>query len=83
MADYRERFTLPDALRRRLITEDETADFLHIKPETLATWRCMKRYALPYVRVGRSIRYRPSDVEKFLAERTVSMETAAEESGND
>jgi hypothetical protein len=61
---------------RRLLTELETATYLCVKPETLATWRSTRRYALPYVRVGRAIRYKPADVERFLAERTVGTDPA-------
>jgi hypothetical protein len=55
-----------------LLTEEQTAEYLGLRPETLATWRCTKRYSLPYVKVGRSIRYRPVDVENFVTERTVA-----------
>ncbi len=61
-----------NSLQRPLLTEVETAAYLGLKPETLATWRCTHRYPLPFIRVGKAIRYRPSDVEKFLAERTVA-----------
>jgi excisionase family DNA binding protein len=54
-----------------LLTAVETANYLGIKPETLNTWRCTRRYSLPFVRVGRAIRYRLSAVESFLASRTV------------
>lgn len=54
-----------------LLTEAETAAWLGLKPETLATWRSTRRYALAYVRVGRSIRYRRRDIECFLRKRTV------------
>jgi excisionase family DNA binding protein len=74
---------MPDPMLRRLLTEDETADYINVKKETLTTWRCTQRYALPYIRVGRAIRYRISDVEKFLAERTVSMANAADNKGTD
>jgi len=55
-----------------LLNEEETARYLGLRPQTLATWRSSRRYALPYIRVGRAIRYRREDVEKFLAGRTVS-----------
>jgi predicted site-specific integrase-resolvase len=58
--------------QRKLLNESETAAYLGLRPETLATWRSTNRYRLPYLRVGRAIRYRPSDVEKFLKERTVA-----------
>ena len=55
-----------------LLTEAEAAAFLSLKAETLATWRCTKRYSLPFIRVGRAIRYRMSDVEDFLSRGTVN-----------
>jgi hypothetical protein len=50
----------------------QTAAAINVTAGTLAVWRCTKRYALRYVRVGRKIRYRPQDVEAFLASRTVA-----------
>jgi predicted site-specific integrase-resolvase len=48
-----------------------SAEFLGVKEQTLATWRCNGRYPLPFIRVGRRIRYRISDLEAFLESRTV------------
>jgi excisionase family DNA binding protein len=59
---------------QRLLTENETAEYLQIKPNTLATWRSTKRYRLPFIRVGRVVRYRVEDLERFLTERTVGSE---------
>jgi predicted DNA-binding transcriptional regulator AlpA len=53
---------------------NETANQLRIAPETLAVWRCTKRYDLPWVKVGRRVFYRQSDIEAFIAKRTVSLE---------
>ena len=50
-----------------LLTAEETAEILGVKPQTLAVWRCAKRYRLPYLKLGRSIRYRLDDVESFIA----------------
>ena len=58
-------------LHQTLLTEDETAAILKLKPETLATWRSTKRYPLSYIKVGRAIRYRAADVDRFLSKRTV------------
>ena len=55
-----------------LLTETEAAELLGIKPQTLSVWRCNKRYALPFIRVGRLVRYRRSACELFLEERTVN-----------
>lgn len=43
-----------------------TAERLGVKEPTLATWRSKKRYPLRYVKIGKLIRYRQSDIEAFL-----------------
>ncbi|MDZ4145690.1 MAG: helix-turn-helix domain-containing protein [Burkholderiales bacterium] len=53
-----------------LRNEVESAQFLGVKPTTLQIWRCTKRYPLPYIKVGRLVRYRQSDLEAFLNLRT-------------
>ena len=55
-----------------LLDEKEAADFLKLASNTLSVWRSTKRYPLPYVRVGRCVRYRRADLEKFIAENTVT-----------
>lgn len=58
--------------RDRLLTRDEAADFLGLRnARTLEVWASTNRYGLPYVKVGRSVRYRLSDLERWLEERTV------------
>lgn len=52
-----------------LLTREEAAAFLSIKPQTLAVWHTTRRYNLPVVKVGRAVRYRLSDLEKFVASR--------------
>ena len=59
------------ATRPKLLTEAEAADYLGVEPQTLCAWRCTRRYNLPFIKVGRLVRYRPEDVEAFLEERTV------------
>ncbi|MCC6297094.1 MAG: helix-turn-helix domain-containing protein [Pseudomonadales bacterium] len=57
-----------------LLTEDEAAQLLKIQPATLACWRVKGRPHLPFVRVGRCVRYRRQDIlvfiERHLAEST-------------
>ncbi|HUT90021.1 MAG TPA: helix-turn-helix domain-containing protein [Thermoguttaceae bacterium] len=59
--------TLPD-----LLTRPQAAEFLGVRVQTLAAWACSGRYSLPMVKVGRCVKYRLSDLEKFLADRTVT-----------
>lgn len=49
----------------------KAAAFLGISKETLSVWRCTKRYALPYFKVGRLIKYREADLVAFLESRRV------------
>jgi hypothetical protein len=59
-----------------LLTEIQAANLLKIKPGTLNSWRCLGRHALPYIRVGHAIRYRRSDLERWLVDRTVTSTSA-------
>jgi hypothetical protein len=34
---------------------------------SLAKWRCQKSKALPFVKIGRKVYYRVSDIEAFIA----------------
>lgn len=65
------RSTAP-TLSEPLLTEQQAAEVLCIRPGTLACWRVTKRYPLPYVKIGRSVRYRRSDLEAFAASREQS-----------
>ncbi|KAA2242007.1 helix-turn-helix domain-containing protein [Chitinophaga agrisoli] len=49
-----------------LLTRKEAAKYLNISPGTLAVWDCTKRYDLKPLKVGRAVRYRLSNLEKFL-----------------
>ncbi len=54
-----------------LLSNDEAADYLDISGGTLEVWRCTKRYVIPYIKVGRNVRYRKISLDKFLSDRTV------------
>jgi excisionase family DNA binding protein len=61
-----------------LMTRQEAARFLQVNAQTLASWACNGRYKIPFMRVGRAIRYRRSDLESWLASRTVNGEVCNE-----
>lgn len=52
-----------------LITPREVARSLSVAEETLASWRSRKKPHLPFLKVGRLVRYRRSDLVAFV-ERT-------------
>ena len=49
-----------------LMTVDEAAAYLRLAPWTLRHWVCQKR--IPYVRLGRSVRFRRKDMERFVTQ---------------
>ena len=55
-----------------IMDREQAAQFIGVKPQTLSVWATTGRYQLPYIKVGRSVRYRKSDLEAFLASRTVT-----------
>lgn len=52
------------------VDDKQAAEVLDVKPATLAVWRSTGRYRLPYLKVGRLVKYRISDLAEFLARRT-------------
>lgn len=55
----------------KLLSRQQAAEFLGVTKGTLEVWACTKRYNLPYVKVGKLVKYRQSDLIKFLDGRTV------------
>lgn len=56
--------------KNKLLKRKEAAEFLGIAEQTLAVWSCKKKYDLPIIKIGRSVRYRLSDIEEFLERNT-------------
>jgi predicted site-specific integrase-resolvase len=52
----------------------QAAEVLGVTEDTLAVWRCTKRYPLPYVKIGRKVFYRAEDLQNFIDARTVVVE---------
>jgi excisionase family DNA binding protein len=55
-----------------LLSTEEAARQLGVTPGTLTVWRATRRYPLRFIKVGRKVRYRASDLEDFLEARTQS-----------
>jgi excisionase family DNA binding protein len=54
-----------------LMTRTEAAKYLALQPQTLAAWACKGRNVIPFIKHGKYVRYRRSDLEAFLADHTV------------
>lgn len=57
-----------------LLTNEESASYLGVAPNSLAVWRTTKRYALPYIKVARLVKYRQTDLDPWLESRTMKCE---------
>jgi excisionase family DNA binding protein len=59
------------AISDPLLTRTQAAQFLDVSAEALAVWASTKRYKLPFIKIGRKVRYRQSHLDEFLRSRTV------------
>ena len=54
----------------KLISAKEAASYLGVTEGTLSVWRTTHRYHIKYVKIGHLIKYRISDLEAWIHERT-------------
>ena len=59
-----------DNMENNLLDEKQAAEVLTVEPGTLSVWRSTGRYSIPFVKVGRRVRYRRSDLLAWLESRT-------------
>jgi len=55
----------------RLLTRKQAAEILGCKPCTLAAWASTGRAGPRITKVGRLVRYRQSEIDRYLEQRTV------------
>jgi excisionase family DNA binding protein len=56
----------------RLLNTAEAARFLGVSRGTLVAWRFHARYGLPYICIGRNIRYSEENLLAWLEQRKVN-----------
>ena len=61
----------------RLVTEAEAAAILSTTPGTLKQDRHAGGFGLPFVRLGRAIRYDLAEIERYIEANTVRPDEAA------
>lgn len=57
---------------QELLDTKQAANYLGVTPRTLEVWRCVKRHDIPYIKVGRLVKYRQGDLDTWLESRMVS-----------
>lgn len=62
---------IPNNQTPKLISAGETANILGLKESTLAQFRWRGDKRLPWVKLGKSIRYKLSDIEEFIERSTI------------
>lgn len=55
-------------IQHELVKEQAAAEFLKLGLQTLRNDRNTRRLGIPYLKIGRSIRYSLNDLEKFLSD---------------
>lgn len=56
-----------------LLDTEKAASYLGCEASTLENWRCTKRHQIPYIKVGRLVKYRKDDLDAWIASRTVEV----------
>ena len=55
-----------------LLSRREAAAYLGVAEQTLAIWKCTKRQQLPFVKIGKLVKYRKQDLDEFIAKNLQS-----------
>lgn len=63
--------------RERLLTDLEACEYLRIRNRQLYAWRIQG--LIPFIRIGRALRYRQSDLDRALDALTVGGNTTCDE----
>jgi excisionase family DNA binding protein len=54
-----------------LLDRVEAAKYLGVSPGTMCVWVSRKQYDLPYIKVGKYVKYKVEDLNKFIETRTM------------
>lgn len=55
-----------------LLNEVQAAAILDTSVGTLQVWRSTGRYKIPFIKIGRNVRYKRADLEAWIESRTRS-----------
>ena len=56
---------IPLGSKEKMLSRKEAAEFLGLRENTLAIWAIKKRYDLPMYKVGKNVKYKITDLQKF------------------
>lgn len=55
-----------------MLNREDAAKYLGISSSTLANWACTRKFNIPYIRLGKAVRYRKSDLDAFIESNAVT-----------
>ncbi len=55
----------------RLLSTEKAAELLSIPASTLSKWRSTGQVRIPFVKIGRQIKYRTTDLRRFIESSTI------------
>lgn len=58
----------------KLITAKQVSDLLEVKPATVYDW--VKRKAIPYVKLGRLVRFKKNEIFRWVDTKTIRPKTS-------
>lgn len=56
---------------------EQAAEYLDLTTRTLANWRCRGYPYLPYIKLGRCIKYRQSDLDAYIEKHSHHIDEVA------
>lgn len=59
-------------MEEKLLNRKEAAEYLGVSFHTLAFWKCKKRFEIPTVKMGKLVKYRLSDLRRFVESRLIT-----------
>ena len=63
---------MPEVILNDLLTAEQVSAITGLSEETLAQWRSRKR-GIAYLKIGRTVRYDPAEVQAYLERCRVSV----------
>lgn len=54
-----------------LLSREEAAAYLGVKPQTLAVWACRRTAGPPFFKIGARVKYRQADLDAWIESRRV------------
>lgn len=60
-----------------LLTPEQAAQYLAVSPRTLAKWRSTGENNIPFIKIGKGVKYSPDDLKAYVESHTRNKVVAA------